>query len=108
MNNSEITGLVKMDPRPRRSGGMVGGSQKTIARRDLLKSNPGDWFLWKEDAKTGGDSGQALRTLIGVITLKGVDRKTLPYEATSRMNENGTWNIYVRYVGEERQYVESI
>jgi hypothetical protein len=60
--------------------------------------------LWKNDAKTGGDTGQALRTLLGTQSLKGVDRKTLPYESTARINENRTWDIYVRYVGDQRQY----
>jgi len=99
MNNSEITGLIKANPRPER------GRPKTIARRNLLKSNPGEWFLWKENSKTGGDSGQALRTLVGLTTLTNVDRKALAYQAMSQVNENGTYNVFVRYVGEKREYV---
>ena len=108
MKNYELTSFIKATPRPSYRGGRKGGSQETIQRRSKLQQSPGDWFLWKENASYGSDSGQALRSLIGVLTLKGVDRNTLPYEATSRRNENGTWNIYVRYVGEERQYAESI
>ena len=109
MNNSEITGLIKQNPRPPRSGGAsYGPSAVTIARRNLLQSNPGEWFLWKENSKTGSESGQALRTLIGVVTLKGINRKTMQYEAVSRLNENGKYNIYARYVGEERQYAKNI
>lgn len=96
---TSVTPLVKADPRPRRSGGARGGSEKTVLRRNQLKSNPGEWFIWKENAKTGGDTGQVLRTLLGTTTLKGVDRNTLPFEATARLNEDGqTWTIYVRYV----------
>jgi len=106
MNNSEITGLIKANPRPARSGGPKSGpSPVTIARRNLLKSNPGEWFLWKENSKTGSESSQALKTLIGLSTLKGIDRKTMEYQAISRLNENGTHNIYARYVGEKREYV---
>lgn len=94
-----VTPLVKADPRPRRSGGVRGGSERTIARREQLKEYPNAWFIWKENAKTGGDTGQVLRTLVGVTTLKGLDRNTLPFEATARLNEDGSsWTIYVRYV----------
>lgn len=99
-----IKPLTKGTPRARRGGGMKGGSPATIARRQQLQTNPGEWFVWKEGAKNAADSGQALRTLMGLQTLKGIDRKTMPYEATGRINENRTWDIYVRYVGEQRQH----
>ena len=92
--------LIKQTPRPRKMGGMRGGSAKTIARRQQLQSDPQEWYLWKANAKTGGDTGQALRTLVGLNSLKGMDRSTLPYQSTARRNDDGTWDIYVRYVGE--------
>jgi len=92
--------MIKQTPRPRKLGGMRGGSPKTIARRQQLMNDANEWYLWKSGAKTGGDTGQALRTLIGVNSLKGMDRSALPYQATARLNETGTWDIYVRYVGE--------
>ena len=96
---TSVTPLVKADPRPRRSGGVRGGTEKTVLRRNQLKANPNEWFIWKENAKTGGDTGQVLRTLLGATTLKCVDRNTLPFEATARLNEDGqTWTIFVRYV----------
>ncbi len=100
--------MPKEDPRPRRTrAGQRGGSTAaTIARRAQLQQNPGEWFVWKDNAKTGGDTGQALRTLVGNYSLKGVDRKTLPYESTARINENGTWTVYVRYVGQNREFAE--
>jgi hypothetical protein len=101
---SEIKPMVAATPAPRKLGGQKGGSLKTIARRQQLQANPGQWFLWKTDAKSGGDTGQALRTLLGSISIKGIDRKSLPYESTARLNENRKWDIYVRYVGEYRQY----
>jgi hypothetical protein len=100
----EIKPMVAATPAPRKIGGQKGGSAKTIARREQLKSAPGQWFLWKTNAKTGGDTGQALRTLVGTQNLKGIDRKSLPYESTARINDNRSWDIYVRYVGEQRQY----
>ena len=101
-----IKPMVKESPRPRRTrAGRTGGSTAiTVARRNQLKQNPGEWFVWKDGAKTGGDTGQALRTLTGDYSLKGVDRGTLAYESTARVNDNGTWTVYVRYVGENRQY----
>ena len=101
---ASVKPLTKGNPRPRRGGGMKGGSPATIQRRQQLQASPGEWFIWKEGAKNAADSGQALRTLVGKQTLKGLDRKALPYEATGRINENRTWDIYVRYVGEDRQY----
>jgi len=101
---NEIKPLTPATPRPRKAGGMTGGSPKTIARREQLQSAPGQWFLWKQNSKTGGDTGQALRTLMGTPSLKGINRNSLPYEATARINESRTWDIYVRYVGESRQY----
>jgi len=103
-STEDIKPMIAATPVPRRLGGNKGGSAKTIARRTQLQMSPGQWFLWKNDAKTGGDTGQALRTLLGTQSLKGVDRKTLPYESTARINENRTWDIYVRYVGDQRQY----
>ena len=107
MQIEDITPLVKSNPRPRRSGGIRGGSAKTTARRQQLQSNPGEWFLWKNNATTGGDTGQALRTLMGMTSIKGLDRNTLPYQATSRLNEDGTWSIHVRYVGEQQKAINA-
>jgi hypothetical protein len=103
---SEITDTLTMkqeSPRERKKGAR-GSNAKTIARRTQLMSNPGQWFLWKENAKTAGDTGQALRTLLGMASIKGLDRKSLAFESTSRVNEDKTWSVYVRYVGESREY----
>ena len=104
---SEITDMVKPmrveSPRPRHTGPR-GSNSRTIARRQQLMSVPGEWCVWKESSKTAGDTGQALRTLLGLASIKGLDRKSLPYEATSRINPDKTWTIYVRYVGEHREY----
>lgn len=100
----EINPMKAESPRPRNSAGGRGPSSKTIARREQLQSQPGTWFVWKEDSKTGGDTGQALRTLLGISNITGVDRSGLSYEATARMSEQSTWTIYVRYVGERREF----
>jgi hypothetical protein len=102
---NDMNPLKAESPRPRKTG-TRGSNTKTIARRQQLMSNPGEWFLWKENSRTAGDSGQALRTLVGMSSIKGVSRKSLPYEATSRVNEDKTWNIYVRYVGENREFAQ--
>ena len=99
-----IKPLEAESPRPRNSIGGRGQSQKTIARREQLQGNPGTWFIWKRDSKTGGDTGQALRTLTGTMAITGVDRSTLPYQSTARRNDNGAWDIYVRYVGDNQEY----
>jgi hypothetical protein len=67
-------------------------------------ADPGEWYVWKDGAKTGGDTGQALRTLCGAETLAGVSRSTLPYQATARLQEDNTWRVYVRYVGEQQEF----
>ena len=96
METAEL--LKAADPGPSRRGGR-GPSARTVARREQLRANPGVWFLWKEESKTAGDTGQALRTLNGQKDIKGIDRKALDFEACSRVNVNGTYNIYVRYTG---------
>jgi hypothetical protein len=107
---SEITDSAKPmkqeDPRPRKKG-YRGSNSRTLARRAQLTNNPGQWFVWKENAKTAGDTGQALRTLLGLTSIKGLDRKALPFESTSRVNEDKTWCVYVRYVGEDREYANA-
>lgn len=100
----EINPMKAEKPRPRNSAGGRGPSAKTIARREQLQGHPGTWFVWKDESKTGGDTGQALRTLLGLNNITGVDRSNLSYEATARMNEQGKWTIYVRYVGEQREF----
>ena len=95
--------LRAANPGPSRRG-TRGPIARTVARREQLRSNPGQWFVWKESSKTAGDTGQALRTLLGQADIKGLDRKTLPYEATSRSNGDGTFTIYARFVGESREY----
>jgi len=105
---SELTNSIKPmkaeSPRPRNSVGGRGPSVKTVARRQQLQQAPGEWFVWKEGSKTGGDTGQALRTLMGINNITGVNRSSLPYEATARLSGEGVWTIYVRYVGEQKEY----
>jgi len=102
-----IKPLVAESPRPRNSIAGRGPSAKTIARRTQLQENPGQWFVWKKDSNTGGDTGQALRTLSGLNSLTKELRYKLPYEATARLNEQRKWDIYVRYVGENREYANA-
>jgi len=106
--SNEITNSIKPlrreNPRPRQTGGIQGGSRKTLAYRQQLQADPGEWFVWKDEAKTGGDTGQALRTLCGYATLTGVSRQTLAYQSTARMNQDGKWTVYVRYVGENQEF----
>lgn len=104
MEESVSSGPMKASaPRERRAGNR-GSSIATIARREQLHNNPGEWFVWRENAKTAGDTGQALRTLLAVTSIKGLDRKTLAYQSTARINEDKTWNVYVRYVGESQEF----
>jgi hypothetical protein len=105
---SELKPLRAETPRPRNSIGGRGPSLKTIERRKEFQGNPGKWLVWKDDAKTGGDTGQVLRTLTGITEITGIDRKTLPYEATARKNQNGLWTIYARYVGENREFASVV
>jgi hypothetical protein len=107
MENTQTKMLVKADPRPRRAGGIRGGSVKTLARRQQLKDDPGAWHVWKESSATGGDTGQALRTLTGITDMKGMDRAKLAYQATARRNEDGRWTVYVRYVGENQEFANA-
>lgn len=85
-----------------RGRGMKGGSPKTRFYRDQLMCNPGQWFVWKTKGPHASDSGGALRTLVGLKKLSGLDRKTLPYEATSRKQEDGTFTTFVRFVGNDQ------
>lgn len=101
-----MDGMMREEaPRERRQGSR-GSNASTITRRKQLTDNPGKWFVWKENAKTAGDSGQALRTLLGMASIKGLDRKTLAYQATARIQEDKTWNVYVRYVGDNQEFAE--
>ena len=98
--NNEITPLPEGQPRASRKGGIRGGSTKTRFYRDQLKGNPGKWFVWKVKSPYASDSGGALRTLVGVQSLSGVDRSVLPYEATSQKQEDGSYTTFVRFRGE--------
>ena len=106
MNNDNFTPLQPGEPREHRGGGIRGGSKKTRFYRDQLKSNPEKWFVWKTQSPHGSDTGQALRTLVGKQTLTGVDRSTLPFEATAQKQEDGTYTTFVRYTGEREETVE--
>jgi len=105
--NNDITPLPEGQPRASRKGGIRGGSTKTRFYRDQLKSNPGKWFVWKAKSPYASDSGGALRTLVGVQSLSGMDRSTLDYEATSQKQEDGTYTTFVRYRGERSDLVDN-
>ena len=66
------------DPRPSRTG--------RAAYWDMAKTRPGEWLLAKIDCSV--PNGYKKKWL----NSKG-------FEATARKNENGTYNVYVRYVG---------
>lgn len=100
MSNNPFTPLVPGTPVERSRGGMRGGGVKTRFYRDQLQANPGQWFIWKADSNHGSDAGAALKTLLGVTSLRGLDRNTLAYKATTRKQENGLYTTYVCYVAE--------
>jgi hypothetical protein len=53
---------------------------------DLAETRPGEWLLVKIDSKVS--SGQRKKWL-----------RSHGFEVVARKNENGTYNLYVRYVG---------
>jgi len=99
MTNTNFTPLQAGTPRENRGGGTRGGSPKTRFYREQLQANPEKWFIWKSGTSHGSDTGQALRTLMGVQNLTGVDRSTLPYQATAQKQDDGTYTTFVRFVG---------
>jgi hypothetical protein len=99
MTDINFTPLAEGAPRQSKGGGMRGGSRKTRFYREQLMNNPGQWFIWKVGSAHGSDTGQALRTLVGVQVLTGVDRGTLDYESTAQKQEDGTYTTFVRYTG---------
>ena len=101
MSNTTFAPLQEGTPRENRGGGIRGGSAKTRAYREQLQANAGKWFIWKQGTRHGSDTGQALRTLIGTQSLTGLDRSTLPYQATAQKQDDGTYTTFVRFVGED-------
>ena len=81
-----------------------GKSYRTQARISQLKSNKGKWFIYAEGRKNGSGTQGALKSLTSLDTLKGVDKSKLRFEATSRVQSDGTHTIYVRYVGIPRKF----
>ena len=96
---TNITPLETGEPRSERLGGVRGGSRKTRFYREQLRSNPGEWFIWKKGSPHASDTSGALRTLTGINSLTGVDRSTLEFEATAQKQEDGTYTTFVRFVG---------
>jgi len=81
-----------------------GKSYRTQARISQLKSNKGKWFIYAEGRKNGSGTQGALKSLAGLHTLKGVDKSKLRFESISRVQSDGTYTIYVRYVGIPRKF----
>jgi hypothetical protein len=95
-NNIQFDPLEEGEPKEQNSGGIRGGSRKTRFYRDQLTANPGKWFIWKKNGKYASETNGALRTLTGFNNLSGVDRSILPYEATARKQDDGSYTTYVR------------
>lgn len=97
MNNDTFTPLEAGEPREGRSGGIKGGSKRTLFYREQLQANPGKWFIWKKNGKYASDTSGALRTLTGLSTISGIDRSELDYEATAQKQEDGSYTTFVRF-----------
>lgn len=82
-----------------------GSRNNAQERREVLMSNPGVWFEYSTQLKSP-TSPTVLCTLCGINlkALKGINRKLLPYQVTSRRMEDGTHTIYARYVGEKQEW----
>jgi hypothetical protein len=80
---------------------MKGGSRKTRFYREQLKSNPGQWFVWKKGSKYASDTSGALRTLTGFNSLSGMDRQSLEFEATAQKQDDGLYTTFVRARSED-------
>ena len=74
-------------------------------RRLMLMENPGVWYEYSNKLRAN-TMGTVLSSLCGVkiAALKGIDRKLLPYQVTSRRMEDGTHTVYARYVGEQQEW----
>lgn len=98
---TDFTPLESGEPRTERLGGMKGGSRKTRFYREQLKSNPGQWFVWKKGSKYASDTSGALRTLTGFNSLSGMDRQSLEFEATAQKQDDGLYTTFVRARSED-------
>lgn len=97
--STDFIPLEAGEPRESRAGGIRGGSQKTRFYREQLQANPGKWFIWKKDGKHASDTSGALRTLLGLKTIAGLDRTALDYESTAQKQDDGSYTTYVRFTG---------
>ena len=73
--------------------------EKTLARVQQLKANRGKWFVYVEGRKTAAGTAQILCSLTGLPSVVGLNRKKLPFQCVSRMQADGTYTYFVRYVG---------
>jgi len=101
--------MPQENPATDRRGRPVGQTRKSIVRRKQLRDNPGVWFLW--DAKSKYSSTAHIwSNLLGVHTQsltksKGFQVGKQPYQVASRLQDDGTYKKYVRYIGENREYL---
>ena len=103
--------LVQENPGPkgtgpgRPKGSGVGRRPHTITRLKQLQDNPGVWFVWVES--TYQSPTGVWSTLLGVGP-KEVDpelRRGSCWQVAVRKQDNGKYKKYVRYIGENREYL---
>jgi transposase InsO family protein len=71
----------RQEPPAFRAKGGSGIDAKTAHYQSFLKQNPGKWFVWNRKDRYSSSSYSLIERLVG-IKIKGIDRSTLPYEAT--------------------------
>jgi hypothetical protein len=76
-------------------------SRKTSGKKAILLANPNEWFVWFEEAPYYEYGHKVLRALMQLRAGERFDRNLCPYEVAVRRNENGTFRIYARFVGEK-------
>ena len=86
----EVSSLVTFEAPPASKGGRA-ESPRNREIAEALRSHPGEWALVAEGEKNDGLAVR-IRTGKAKSFAEGV------WEATSRGNEDGTINIYARFV----------
>lgn len=87
---NEVSSLVKFGTPPATKGGRA-ESPRNREIAEALRANPGEWALVAEAAKNDGLAVR-IRTGKAKSFAEGI------WEATSRSNDDGSVDIYARYV----------
>ena len=101
-----MTTIMRRESPTSKTGRPNGQTKEIQDKKRLMMSNPGVWFVYKEEVNHAA-SGGVRATLMGVrqsrLTPKFLGGQE-PWQVSSRKLSNGKYRVYTRYIGENHEY----